>query len=105
MQITLEELRQFTSTPPPQPTHSLVVGTCYFIRSVTHYYTGRLTSITDSDIVLEDAAWIADTGRFANAMETGELSEVEPFHNPVIILRGVIVDVTPWEHDLPRGTK
>ena len=59
--------------------HSFDVGKSYLIRSVTMYYTGRLASVTDTDLVLEDAAWIADTGRFATALKTGELNEVEPF--------------------------
>jgi aspartyl-tRNA(Asn)/glutamyl-tRNA(Gln) amidotransferase subunit B len=41
--------------------------------------------------VLSDAAWIADTGRFANAMQEGILSEIEPFPNLVSINRQAIV--------------
>jgi hypothetical protein len=87
--------------------HSLEVGKSYFVRGVTHYYTGRLTSVTDSDLVLEDAAWIADTGRFSNAMKEGEskFNEVEPFFKPVIISRAAIVDITEWPHDFPRNQK
>jgi len=74
--------------------HSYEVGKAYFIRSVTMYYTGRIAGITDTDLVLEDAAWIADTGRFATALKTGSLNEVEPFTDPVILPRGAIVDAT-----------
>ncbi|CAK0747926.1 hypothetical protein CCP3SC15_1500015 [Gammaproteobacteria bacterium] len=55
--------------------------------------------------VLEDAAWIADTGRFADCLANGSLSEVEPFVGPVIICRGAIVDATEWTHELPRSQK
>jgi hypothetical protein len=43
-----------------------------------------------------DAAWIADTGRFAQACETGDYSEIEPFKKgaEVIIGRGSIVDAS-----------
>jgi hypothetical protein len=85
--------------------HSFEVGKNYFIRTVTMYYTGRITRISDTDIVLEDAAWIADTGRFHNALKGGTLNEVEPFINPVIIPRGVVVDATIWDHELPRVQK
>jgi hypothetical protein len=43
--------------------------------------------------VLEDASWIADTGRFANFLKDPELrSESEPFCAPCIVGRGAIVD-------------
>ena len=49
------------------------------IRTVTHYQTGEVVSVNSQEVVLKDAAWAADTGRFSNALKTGELSEVEPF--------------------------
>lgn len=55
-----------------------------FVRTVTHYYTGRVVGVSDKAILLEDAAWIADTGRFADALRTGILSEVEPYPDGVI---------------------
>ena len=87
---------------PQSENHSFEIGKSYLIRSVTMYYTGRLVRITETDLVLEDAAWIADTGRFHTALKTGALNEVEPFVNPVILPRGAIVDVTRWNHPLPR---
>jgi hypothetical protein len=81
------------------------VGKAYFIRTVTHYYTGKLRALTDSEIVLSDAAWIADTGRFSEALKTGKLSEVEPFPDEVVISRGAFVDACEWTHPLPREVK
>lgn len=83
------------------------VGNAVFVRAVTHYATGRIVEITKDEIVLEDAAWIADSGRFSQALEKGEsvLNEIEPFHSPVAIGRGAIVDVTSWPHALPRKVK
>ena len=92
------------SSPMPA-NHSFELGKCYLIRTVTMYYTGRLSRITETDLVLEDAAWIADTGRFATALKTGSLNEVEPFGDPVILPRGAIVDATIWAHPLPREQK
>jgi len=85
--------------------HSFEIGKCYLIRTVTMYYTGRVKAITDTDIVLSDTAWIADTGRFSDALRTGDFNEVEPFVNDVIISRGCITDATLWDHDLPRAQK
>lgn len=102
MDISFSEIRELLK---PTLSHSFVVGTKYLIRTVTMYYTGLLISVTDSDVVLSDAAWIADTGRFHDALKTGELNEIEPFRHNVIIPRGCIIDATTWDHDLPRVQK
>ena len=86
-------------------THSIPVGECVFIRTVTMHYTGRITSVTDYDLVLEDASWIADSGRFSTALKNGDLSEVEPFPGSAIIPLGCIVDISAWNHKLPREVK
>lgn len=83
----------------------LQVGCNVFIRTVTHYYTGRVVELNASEIVLADAAWIADTGRFSSALATGSLSEVEPFPGLVSVARGAIVDASVWSHALPRTVK
>lgn len=49
--------------------------------------------VTPQELVLEDAAWIADTGRFADALKKAEFSEVEPFPDgKVIVGRGAVID-------------
>ncbi len=50
-----------------------VVGKNYLIRTVTMIDTGRLVKVTEHELVLEDAAWIADTGRFMQAIEKAEI--------------------------------
>ena len=67
----------------------------YFIRTVTMSLTGTLVSVGDKELVLKDAAWIADSGRFHKALQDiTECSEVEPFQNNIIIGRGSIIDAT-----------
>lgn len=78
------------------------VGKSYFIRSVTYHYTGRCTQVTDQWIELEDAAWIADDGRFNEFLVTGKAQEVEPYPNKIRLLIGSILDITEWIHPLPR---
>lgn len=69
------------------------IGKIYLIRTVTMIDTGRLVAVTPQELVLEDCAWIADTGRFADAIAKAEFGEVEPFPDgKVIISRGAIVD-------------
>jgi hypothetical protein len=81
------------------------VGKNYFIRTVTHYYTGKLERVTPKELVLSDAAWIADTGRFHDALKTGKLNEVEPFTGDLIVGRGGVIDAVEWLHDLPKTQK
>ena len=72
-----------------------VVGRDYFIRTVTHYYTGRLVWVGDKEIAIEDAAWIADTGRFNEFVAGKTVNEVEPFPTGIVILgRGAIIDMS-----------
>lgn len=85
----------------------LTVGNAVLIRTVTHYYTGKVEEIGEQEVLLSKAAWIADTGRFNKALVEGPsaLNEVEPFPGLVQIGRGAIVDVAEWPHDLPAGVK
>jgi len=87
--------------------HPYQIGEAVFVRTVTYHATGRLVGVYANEIVLADAAWIADSGRWSNALATGTLSEVEPYPDgmTIIISRGAIVDVCPWRHPLPRTTK
>lgn len=81
------------------------VGQAYLFRTVTNYITGKVVAVFDGEIVVQEAAWIADTGRFFNALKTGEFNEVEPFTDEVIIGRGSIIDATVWKHPLPAVQK
>lgn len=70
-----------------------VLGKIYLIRTVTMIDTGILVAVTDKELVLEDAAWIPDTGRFSDAIAKAEFNEVEPFPaGRVILNRGCVID-------------
>jgi len=80
-------------------------GKNVFIRTVTYHYTGRLVGQTsDGLLVLEDAAWIADSGRFGKALTYGYLDEIEAYPDGRVVV-GAIVDVAEWGHELPRMSK
>jgi hypothetical protein len=81
------------------------IGKNIFVRTVTHHYTGRLAAADERFLKLEDAAWIADDGRFADALSTGKLNEVEPFPGECLVAVGALLDVCEWEHELPRSQK
>lgn len=81
------------------------VGTAYLIRTVTHYLCGRLAWAGPQELVLEDAAWVADTGRYSDALSAGSLQEVEPIPGQVLVGRGAVVDAAVWTHALPLPRK
>lgn len=72
------------------------------VHTPTMYWSGRIVSQEADSIILEDAAWIADTGRYADAFETGRFNEVEPVPGRVVIYKGPGVVVVEWPHPLPR---
>ena len=95
--LTVKQCReisaQFAIKKSSANSHPFKLGANYFIRTVTHHHTGRLVEVTPTELVLEDAAWIADSGRFADALKTCSFNEVEPFPSGhVIIGRGALVD-------------
>ncbi len=98
-QLTIKEAREIASlftasqATPCDDSH-WKVGKNYAIRTVTMMHTGKLVKVTDKEIILSDAAWIADTGRFEQAMESGDFSEVEMFPKDaeLIVGRGALVD-------------
>ena len=82
-----------------------VLGRNYLIRTVTMIQIGKLKAITDKELLLSEACWVADTGRFNEALSNGTLNEVEMFTRDVIIGRGAIVDATEWISELPKTSK
>jgi hypothetical protein len=102
-----ELARMFAGIAAPTDTAAYwPIGKPIFIRTVTHHLTGRLVAVTPQEIILEDAAWIADDGRFAQAVENGEFSEVEPFPSGrrLIVGRGSLIDATEIP-GIPRSQK
>ena len=93
--------------PQPKYQSPIRVGNKVFIRTVTHHHTGEIVLLTKEEIVLKDAAWIADDGRFSDAIATGNLNEIEPFPDGVLasVMRGALIDVCDWKHALPRTKK
>lgn len=80
-------------------------GKAVFVRTVTYHYTGTLVEADDTFLRLADAAWIADDGRFTQALQDGTLNEVEPYPGECLVAIGSVVDLCEWTHDLPRTQK
>ena len=100
-ELTIKDARAIAamfgcSLSPSTPTaaaHPYEIGKAYCLRTVTMTDTGIVKAVYPNELVLTDAAWIADTGRFSDAVAKAEFGEVEPFPaGEIIIGRGAIVD-------------
>lgn len=82
-----------------------IPGKKYFIRTVTHHHTGELVGVNAQEIILKDAAWIADDGRLTDALAKCDFNEVEMFPSGnVLIGRGSIIDAVEIS-TIPRSQK
>jgi len=81
-----------------------LVGHKWFFRTVTYHLTGQAVKIVGNFVELEDAAWVADSGRFMDAIKEGKLNEVEPVGKAFVNLLSV-TDFFPWKHSLPKEQK
>ena len=80
------------------------IGKSYFIRTVTYHVVGKVEEIKGAFLVLSEASWVADSGRFSKAIAEGELSEVE-YVGDMIVNTSSIADACIWKHKLPKVTK
>lgn len=80
------------------------VGEKVFLRTVTYHTVGEITEIEDGWVRLKNAAWVADSGRFTQALQNGTLNEVEPVGDARVNL-ATVVDAFPWKHKLPLTQK
>lgn len=81
------------------------IGKQYLIRTVTHIDTGRCVEIIGDFVRLDDAAWIADTGRYHDCLKNGTFNEVEPYPSLVTINTAAIIDFAEFPHSLPMEQK
>ena len=105
--LTLKEIREIAAIANPQTSsHPWEIGKIYLIRTVTMVDVGRVVAVYPTEIVLEEACWVADSGRFANALLTGEVGESEPFPSGrVIVGRGSVIDAAIWNFPPLRTQK
>lgn len=102
MELSLKDLKELLSSSASTEFY-FKPGTKLFIRTVTMYLTGKLVSAGDKELVLEDACWIADSGRFGEFLRTGKINECEAFPDGIVLVgRGSVIDLCEWKHPLPR---
>lgn len=78
-------------------------GEKVFIRTVTYHCVGKIKEVGTDFVALEPAAWVADSGRFGEALANGfgERAEVEPIVGVLVVQRAAIVDSMSWKHAVP----
>jgi hypothetical protein len=81
-----------------------LVGGAYYFRTVTYHLIGKVRKIVGRFAYLESASWIADSGRFMNAIKDGTLNEVEPVGFAFVNL-DTVTDFFPWEHSIKLEQK
>ena len=55
--------------------HPYKVGESYLLRTVTMIVVGKLEWVGEQELLLSSASWVADTGRFHDALKKGTLNE------------------------------
>jgi len=87
------------------------IGKKYFIRTISYHYVGEVIKETNNFISLVKASWIADSGRFYDAMKEGieitSSSEIEPYPVDLTVKINInsIVDFCEYKHKLPIKQK
>lgn len=77
-----------------------MIGNKYFFRTVTYHLIGKVEKRIGNILQLSGASWVADSGRFMNAIKDGKLNEVEPVGIAFVNMSSV-TDFFPWKHKLP----
>lgn len=81
----------------------------YLIFTATYAIVGTLVNETPFDLVLNPAAWVADTGRLHDALRDGlekiQQSEIEPLTGAAFIPRGAVMYATEYKHKVPTEQK
>ena len=112
--LTIKEAREIarmfggetSPLPPVSNCGPWLIGEKYLIRTVTMILTGQLVNVGEHELSLCSAAWIADTGRYADNIVSCGFNEVEPYPDGriVIVGRGSIIDAVAIDK-LPRKQK
>ena len=81
-----------------------LIGKSFFFRTVTYHIVGKVVKRIGNILELENASWIADSGRFTQAIKEGKFNEVEPTGQCFINL-DTVTDFYPAKYKLPTEQK
>lgn len=108
-ELTLDQVKEIqklvgAQAPSSKNDSCYPVGKNVIVRTITMIYTGKLSEVTTTDLILTDCSWIPETARYADFVEKGSVKECEPFPDalPVYINRGALLDMCELRSALPR---
>jgi hypothetical protein len=109
MELSLSDLKSLIQPPSVTTDQPFVIGTAYLFRTIGYHWLGRVKAISGKFLILTEASWIADTGRYSEALE-GKItslpsSEIEPAKRDVIINSDHITDASEYPFQLPKDLK
>lgn len=79
-------------------------GDSYLFMTVTYYFTGRVSQVFPTTVVIDDAARVLDTGAdLKHCLTAGVVAQHEFVGDGVVLPWPCIA--LPWRHALPGATK
>ena len=109
MAIELKEVLEALGGNQPQAVIPVEIGKAYLFRTIGYHWIGRVTSINGRWLTLDDASWVADTGRYSESLAgkigTISSSELEPSPRPVIVNSDHVTDAVSYPFEIPRSVK
>ena len=74
------------------------IGKAYYFRTLSDHWVGRVSAVASRCVCLEEAAWIAESGRLYDFVAEGRADgmEVEPVGQITIYFEAFL----PWPHRL-----
>jgi hypothetical protein len=82
---------------------SMREGECYYVRTLSDHWVGRCIGIGPDTVLLEEAAWVADSGRLSVFLAKGEAPNMEIEVVGTVCVRWYAW--LPWPHKLFTKTK
>lgn len=81
------------------------IGDKLFLRTVTYHLVGEVEQIEGDWVKLKDASWVADSGRFSQALENGNSIQEVEYVGEAYVNLSTCTDAFPWRHKLPLKTR
>lgn len=79
------------------------VGQCYYVRTVTDHWVGRVVAIGPHSVALEECSWVADSGRLSEFIAKGETEQMEIEYVGDYTTKWL--GFAPWPHKLFKESK
>lgn len=109
MNLSLREVLDAVRDENQPGAMPFVVGTQYLFRTIGYHWLGKVAAITGKFLTIDEATWVANTGRFSDALNGGieklSSAELEPSPRPVVINSDHITDAVEYPFSIPRGVK